>query len=109
MSLISWTSLSSSNLPLDSKKCSSSSDRSKWSSSERLPRPVMTRMSVRPARTASSTTYWIEGLSTTGSIAFCWALVAGRNRVPRPAAGMTAFLTGMKRSLFRLAHGSGDV
>ena len=46
-----------------------------------------------PARTASSTTYWIEGLSTTGSIAFCCALVAGRKRVPRPAAGMTAFVT----------------
>src|SRR5450432_3078227 len=52
----------------------------------------MMRMSVRPAATASSTTYWIDGLSTTGSISFGWLLVAGRNRVPRPAAGMTAFL-----------------
>ncbi len=59
----------------------------------RLPRPVMMRMSVRPAATASSTTYWIDGLSTTGSISFGWLFVAGRNRVPRPAAGMTAFLT----------------
>src|SRR6059036_2603703 len=50
-------------------------------------------MSSRPARAASSTTYWIAGLSTTGSISFGVALVAGRNRVPRPAAGMTAFLT----------------
>jgi hypothetical protein len=31
------------------------------------------------------------GLSTSGSISFGCALVAGRNRVPRPAAGKTAF------------------
>ena len=46
-----------------------------------------------PARTASSTTNWIAGLSTTGSISFDCALVAGRKRVPRPAAGMTALWT----------------
>src|SRR3954452_22378759 len=50
------------------------------------------RTSSRPADTASSTTYWIAGLSTTGSISLGVALVAGRNRVPRPAAGMTALL-----------------
>src|SRR5499427_4492289 len=33
------------------------------------------------------------GLSTTGSISLGWALVAGRNRVPRPAAGNTALRT----------------
>src|SRR4029079_18696701 len=54
----------------------------------------MMRMSVRPTRTASSTTYWIDGLSTTGSISFGWLLVAGRKRGPRPAAGMTALVTG---------------
>ena len=48
--------------------------------------------SVRPAATASSTTYWIAGLSTTGSISFGIALVAGRNRVPIPAAGITALV-----------------
>src|SRR4051812_20240371 len=53
----------------------------------------MMRMSSIPARTASSTTYWIAGLSTIGSISLGCALVAGRNRVPRPAAGMTAFVT----------------
>src|SRR5919204_4214710 len=53
-------------------------------------------MSSMPARHASSTTYWIAGLSTTGSISFGCALVAGRNLVPRPAAGMTAFLTFMR-------------
>ena len=46
-----------------------------------------------PARTASSTTYWMAGLSTTGNISLGCALVAGRNRVPRPAAGITALVT----------------
>src|SRR3982750_2733681 len=59
----------------------------------RFPRPVMTRMSVMPAPTASSTTYWMVGLSITGTISFGWLLVAGRNLVPSPAAGITAFLT----------------
>src|SRR5207247_10131792 len=36
-----------------------------------------------PISTASSTTYWIIGLSTSGSISFGWAFVAGRNRVPK--------------------------
>src|ERR1700757_1987565 len=53
------------------------------------------RMSSSPARTASSTTYWIAGLSTTGSISFGVAFVAGKNRVPRPAAGTTAFWTAL--------------
>ena len=51
------------------------------------------RTSLSPAATASSTTYWIAGLSTTGSISFGVALVAGRKRVPRPAAGITALVT----------------
>ena len=55
--------------------------------------PVMMRMSSMPERTASSTTYWMAGLSTTGSISFGCALVAGRNRVPSPAAGITALRT----------------
>src|SRR3954468_11687739 len=79
--------------PLACRTSSSSHARSKWSSSERLLRPVMTRTSESPAATASSTTYWIAGLSTTGSISFGVAFVAGRNLVPRPAAGMTAFVT----------------
>src|SRR4029453_3260449 len=93
MSEISRTSFSSSNLPLASRKCSSSNDLSKWSTMACLPRPMMMMMSVRPARTASSTTYWIAGLSRSGSISLGCALVAGRNRVPSPAAGMTAFRT----------------
>src|SRR5579863_1637544 len=41
------------------------------------------------------------GLSTSGSISLGWALVAGRKRVPRPAAGKTALRTfmGMGRVL----------
>src|SRR5579864_1020780 len=35
------------------------------------------------------------GLSTSGSISLGWALVAGRKRVPRPAAGNTALRTFM--------------
>src|SRR4051794_29107822 len=60
---------------------------------EDLLRPMTTRTSSRPARAHSSTTYWIAGLSTTGSISFGVAFVAGRNLVPRPAAGMTALVT----------------
>src|ERR1051325_3308541 len=43
-----------------------------------------------PASLASSTTYWIRGISTMVSISFGIALVAGRKRVPRPATGKTA-------------------
>src|SRR5262249_49401369 len=50
-------------------------------------------ISERPEATASSTTYWMIGLSTSGSISFGCALVAGRNLVPRPAAGKTALRT----------------
>ena len=55
----------------------------------------MIKMSVSPERTASWTTSWIDGVSISGSISLGTALVAGRNRVPRPAAGMTAFRTFM--------------
>src|SRR2546423_1536722 len=49
--------------------------------------------SEAPAAAASSTTYWIVGLSRTGSSSFATALAAGSMRVPRPAAGMTTLLT----------------
>ena len=45
-----------------------------------------------PLFTASSTMYCMVGLSTIGSISLGTALVAGRKRVPKPAAGMIAFL-----------------
>src|SRR5262245_10421489 len=58
-------------------------------------------ISDRPEATASSTTYWIIGLSTRGSISFGCAFVAGRNRVPRPAAGKTPLRT-FTRSSYRI-------
>src|SRR6187402_1005920 len=39
------------------------------------------------------------GLSTSGSISFGCALVAGRNRVPRPAAGNTALRTTVTKGI----------
>src|SRR6478672_7865805 len=51
-----------------------------------------------PAATASSTAYWMIGLSTSGSISLGCALVAGRKRVPQPAAGKTAFRTRKRTS-----------
>lgn len=74
------------------RKYSSSNDLSKWSSIDLLPLPVIMSMSSMPEATASSTTYWIVGLSNTGNISLGCALVAGRKRVPRPAAGITAFM-----------------
>src|SRR6266404_4831768 len=59
----------------------------------RLLRPVTKIMSVIPAAAASSTAYWMSGLSTTGIISFGLALVTGRNRLPKPATGNTAFLS----------------
>src|ERR1043165_1913449 len=60
------------------------------------------RTSSRPADAASSTTYWIAGLSTTGSISLGVAFVAGRNLVPRPAAGMTALVILVCASVMRV-------
>src|SRR5439155_26962443 len=56
-----------------------------------FPRPVTRMMLSTPDATASSTPYWMMGLSTSGSTSLGCALVAGSNRVPRPAAGNTAF------------------
>src|SRR2546421_10266358 len=47
-------------------------------------------MDSTPDSTASSTPYWMTGLSTRTSISLGCALVAGRKRVPSPAAGNTA-------------------
>ena len=63
-------------------RASSSGLESKWSSMAALSRPVTMMISVQPAATASSTPYWISGLSTRQSISFGMALVAGRNRCP---------------------------
>jgi hypothetical protein len=44
-----------------------------------------------PAAIASSAAYYIRGLSTIGKSSLGIALVAGKNRVPNPATGKTAF------------------
>ena len=44
------------------------------------------------AAIASSTAYWMIGLSMIGSSSFGIAFVAGRKRVPRPATGKTALV-----------------
>ena len=79
--------------PRDSRRCSSSKLWSKWSSIARFWLLVTMMTCSMPAATASSTAYWMTGLSTSGSISFGCALVAGRNRVPQPAAGKTALRT----------------
>ncbi len=83
------TASSSSSLPRLSSSSSSSGWTVKccWISS--LPSLITTTISAAPAATASSTPHWITGRSRTGSSSLGSALVAGRNRVPRPAAGMT--------------------
>src|SRR3990172_8669500 len=86
------TSSSSSCLPRLASSFSISYALSKWSSIARLWRPVMKIISVRPAATAPSTASWMSGLSTTGIISFGLALVAGRNRLPKPATGNTALV-----------------
>src|SRR5580698_5206768 len=68
----------------------------------RLEAPVMNTRRRAPAASASSTAYWMSGLSTTGSISLGLALVAGRKRVPRPATGNTALvITFMYPSWFK--------
>ena len=47
-------------------------------------------ISRRVTAAASAATSSIPGVSTTGNSSFGTVLVAGRNRVPRPAAGTTA-------------------
>src|SRR5258708_25243496 len=70
----------------------------------RLPPPVTMITCSIPLAIASSTRYWIVGLSTRGSISFGCALVTGRNRVPRPAAGKIALRTVMVDNLRRGDH-----
>src|SRR5664280_3452287 len=60
-----------------------------------------------PAATTSSTAYWMIGLSTRGSISLGWAFVAGRKRVPQPAAGKTALRTRMEPRTTRIRATAG--
>src|SRR3569833_3940005 len=58
-----------------------------------LPRAVTKMISSMPLAMHSSTFSCTVGLSPMGNITFGLALVAGRNRVPSPATGMTALRT----------------
>ena len=93
MPVVSSTNFKRSVFPFSLRLYSSSKFESKWSSIERFDFPVTTRMSSIPDLRASSTINWMVGLSTIGNISLAKALVAGRKRVPSPAAGITAFLT----------------
>ena len=59
-----------------------------------------------PAPSASSMMIWIAGVSPIGISSLGTALVAGRNRVPIPAAGMTALRTCMGRTISLAGHRS---
>src|SRR5829696_8970932 len=75
-----------------------------------LLRPVTNTNSSMPAARHSSIAYWISGRSTTVSISLGIALVAGKNRVPRPATGNTALRIGfMELSLRRFAAFGGSI
>lgn len=84
---ISLTSFSISCFPDFSNSISSSKDLSKWSSIALLFRPVIIKILSTPEPIASSTIYWMVGLSTMGSISFGCALVAGKNLGPETRCG----------------------
>src|SRR3972149_18292 len=89
-----WRTLRSVSIsPRASSSDSSSNEESKWSSMARFWLLVTMMTCSIPAATASSTAYWMTGLSTSGSISLGDAFVAGRKRVPHPAAGKTALRT----------------
>jgi hypothetical protein len=56
-------------------------------------RPVININVSNPAEIASSAAYCMSGLSIMGKSSFGIAFVAGKNLVPNPATGKTAFRT----------------
>jgi hypothetical protein len=56
-------------------------------------RPVIKINVSIPAEIASSAAYWMSGLSIIGKSSLGIAFVAGKNLVPNPATGKTAFQT----------------
>jgi hypothetical protein len=88
-----------SSLPLSRRAPTSCSSGSKYCSIVGFERLLTTTMWSIPAPSASSMMIWIAGVSPIGISSFGTALVAGRNRVPRPAAGMTALRTCMPTTL----------
>lgn len=84
---------SSSFFPLASSEASNSLALSKWSSIERLFRPVINISSVAPAAIVFFSrvlNQWL--IQTIGNISFGLAFVAGKKRVPNPETGKTALV-----------------
>src|ERR1035441_1983854 len=83
------TAASSTTLPRLSRTRSSSGLGAKWAWINSLPLAMTSTISDAPAAMASSIAHSMTGRSTTGSISLGRTLVAGRKRVPNPAAGTT--------------------
>src|SRR3954470_18987401 len=79
---------------LASRAASSSSSGAKYSAMAGLPGWFTITTSVIPAPAASAMTSSRVGVVTIGASSLGTALVKGRNRVPRPAAGISALRTG---------------
>ncbi len=77
-------------LPRASSVPSSTRSSTKCATTPSLPSDVTMISRSAPASAASAATSSMPGVSTTGSNSFGTVLVAGRNRVPNPAAGTTA-------------------
>src|SRR5215218_6895084 len=86
-------------LPLASREASSSGAGSKYCSTAGLLRLLTTTMWSIPAPSASSITSCRVGVSPIGSSSLGTDFDAGRNRVPIPAAGMTALRTCMGQTI----------
>src|SRR4026207_949252 len=82
--------------PFSSARSGAPYDRSEWSSIARFWLEVTMMTCSTPAATASSTAYWMIGLSTSGSISLGCASVAGRERGPHTRAGGGAQLLGLR-------------
>src|SRR5690625_2012069 len=77
-------------LPRASRVPSSTRSSTKCATTPSLPSEVTITSRSAPASAASAATSSMPGVSTTGSNSLGTVLVAGRNRVPRPAAGTMA-------------------
>ena len=95
-------------MPRSRRSATSSGFGVKWSSMAFFSRLLTITTSSAPEARPSSTTYWMAGRSTTSSISLGWALVAGRKRVPSPAAGMSAFIERLSLRCSRAAHDTTD-
>ncbi len=77
-------------LPRASSVPSSTRSSTKCATTPSLPSEVMITSRSAPASAASAATNSMPGVSTTGSSSLGTVLVAGRKRVPKPAAGTIA-------------------